>query len=297
MLGNVWSVAPVAVFRLSLGKSFVDERAYPPIENAYKNGDSQRSVLPLGKTSYCHRVGGLLELVRRAERVHQTVLLLRPLRHQLEVLILSDRRGYRWPVRRPVQRRLAAVLRTRKVQRESGTDRTGLKEQPMPSRFLLKSGRSFLKQLRSYRERPVKEATVESIFSKERLHFNQRTHAEFAPLVNGLFGYAGGSPNQEVPPILTESYAFPDPGYLNQLKPCGHCRKVFPSRTLQRIRPRLNHIRWKISQAFGQSASHLLTELTFRIQWLEAAQEVNDEQDLSIRRCALSWAALRQRAH
>jgi hypothetical protein len=43
--GSVQSAAPVTVLPLSLCKSFVHERAYPLIENEYKNGESQRSVL------------------------------------------------------------------------------------------------------------------------------------------------------------------------------------------------------------------------------------------------------------
>src|SRR5260370_6411557 len=45
MPGNVQNAAPATVFPLSLCKSFVHERAYPLIENEYKNGESQRSVL------------------------------------------------------------------------------------------------------------------------------------------------------------------------------------------------------------------------------------------------------------
>jgi hypothetical protein len=43
------------------------------------------------------------------------------LRHQPEVFTRSDRRGHRWPIHRPVQRRLAAVLRPRKVRRSDRT--------------------------------------------------------------------------------------------------------------------------------------------------------------------------------
>ena len=45
MPGSVLNAAPVTVFPLSLCKSFVHERTYPLIENEYKNGESQRSVL------------------------------------------------------------------------------------------------------------------------------------------------------------------------------------------------------------------------------------------------------------
>jgi hypothetical protein len=45
MPGNVQNAAPATVLPLSLCKSFVHERAYPLIENEYKNGESQRSVL------------------------------------------------------------------------------------------------------------------------------------------------------------------------------------------------------------------------------------------------------------
>ena len=45
MPGSVLNAAPVTVLPLSLCKSFVHERAYPLIENEYKNGESQRSVL------------------------------------------------------------------------------------------------------------------------------------------------------------------------------------------------------------------------------------------------------------
>ena len=45
MPGNVLNAAPVTVLPLSLCKSFVHERAYPLMENEYKNGESQRSVL------------------------------------------------------------------------------------------------------------------------------------------------------------------------------------------------------------------------------------------------------------
>jgi hypothetical protein len=44
MPGSVPNAAPVTVLPLSPCKSFVHERAYPLIENEYKNGESQRSV-------------------------------------------------------------------------------------------------------------------------------------------------------------------------------------------------------------------------------------------------------------
>ena len=45
MPGSVQNAAPTTVLPFSLCKSFVHERAYPLIENEYKNGESQRSVL------------------------------------------------------------------------------------------------------------------------------------------------------------------------------------------------------------------------------------------------------------
>ena len=45
MPGSVQNAAPVTVLPLSLCRSFAHERAYPFIENEYKNGESQRSVL------------------------------------------------------------------------------------------------------------------------------------------------------------------------------------------------------------------------------------------------------------
>jgi phage-related protein len=45
MPGNVQNAAPSTVLPQSLSRSFVHERAYPVIENEYKNGESQRSVL------------------------------------------------------------------------------------------------------------------------------------------------------------------------------------------------------------------------------------------------------------
>ena len=44
MPGSVLNAAPATVLPPSLCKSFVHERAYPLIENEYKNGESQRSV-------------------------------------------------------------------------------------------------------------------------------------------------------------------------------------------------------------------------------------------------------------
>ena len=45
MPGNVHNAAPTTVLPQSLSRAFVHERAYPLIENEYKNGESQRSVL------------------------------------------------------------------------------------------------------------------------------------------------------------------------------------------------------------------------------------------------------------
>ncbi len=45
MPGSVLNAAPATVLPLSLCRAFVHERAYPLIENEYKNGESQRSVL------------------------------------------------------------------------------------------------------------------------------------------------------------------------------------------------------------------------------------------------------------
>lgn len=45
MPGSVQNAAPVAVLPRSLCRTFVHERTYPLIENEYKNGESQRSVL------------------------------------------------------------------------------------------------------------------------------------------------------------------------------------------------------------------------------------------------------------
>ena len=44
MPGSVLNAAPATVLPPSLCKSFVHERAYPLIENEYKNGESQRSL-------------------------------------------------------------------------------------------------------------------------------------------------------------------------------------------------------------------------------------------------------------
>ena len=45
MPGSVLNAAPTTVLPQSLSRAFVHERAYPLIENEYKNGESQRSVL------------------------------------------------------------------------------------------------------------------------------------------------------------------------------------------------------------------------------------------------------------
>ena len=45
MPGSVLNAAPATVLPQSLCRTFVHERAYPLIENEYKNGESQRSVL------------------------------------------------------------------------------------------------------------------------------------------------------------------------------------------------------------------------------------------------------------
>ena len=45
MPGSVLNAAPSTVLPQSLCRTFVHERAYPLIENEYKNGESQRSVL------------------------------------------------------------------------------------------------------------------------------------------------------------------------------------------------------------------------------------------------------------
>jgi hypothetical protein len=45
MPGSVQNAAPTTVLPFSLCRSFVHERAYPLIENEYKNGESQRTVL------------------------------------------------------------------------------------------------------------------------------------------------------------------------------------------------------------------------------------------------------------
>jgi hypothetical protein len=45
MPGSVQNAAPSTVMPQSLSRAFAHERAYPLIENEYKNGESQRSVL------------------------------------------------------------------------------------------------------------------------------------------------------------------------------------------------------------------------------------------------------------
>ena len=45
MPGSVQNAAPATVLPQSLSRAFAHQRAYPMIENAYKNGESQRSVL------------------------------------------------------------------------------------------------------------------------------------------------------------------------------------------------------------------------------------------------------------
>ena len=45
MPGNVANAAPATVLPQSLCRAFTHERAYPLIENEYKDGESQRSVL------------------------------------------------------------------------------------------------------------------------------------------------------------------------------------------------------------------------------------------------------------
>ncbi len=45
MPGSVENAAPSTVLPQSLCRAFTHERAYPLIENEYKNGESQRSVL------------------------------------------------------------------------------------------------------------------------------------------------------------------------------------------------------------------------------------------------------------
>ena len=45
MPGSVQNAAPSTVLPQSLCRAFTHERAYPLIENEYKNGESQRSVL------------------------------------------------------------------------------------------------------------------------------------------------------------------------------------------------------------------------------------------------------------
>jgi phage-related protein len=45
MPGNVENAAPMVVIPQSLSRAFSHSRAYPLIENEYRNGESQRSVL------------------------------------------------------------------------------------------------------------------------------------------------------------------------------------------------------------------------------------------------------------
>jgi hypothetical protein len=45
MPGSVQNAAPATVLPPSLSRAFAHERAYPLVENEYKNGESQRSVL------------------------------------------------------------------------------------------------------------------------------------------------------------------------------------------------------------------------------------------------------------
>jgi len=45
MPGSVQNAVPATVLPQSLSRAFAHERAYPMIENEYKNGESQRSVL------------------------------------------------------------------------------------------------------------------------------------------------------------------------------------------------------------------------------------------------------------
>ena len=45
MPGSVANAAPATVLPQSLCRAFAHERSYPLIENEYKNGESQRSVL------------------------------------------------------------------------------------------------------------------------------------------------------------------------------------------------------------------------------------------------------------
>lgn len=44
MPGSVQNAAPLTVMPASLSRSFAHERAYPVVENEYRNGESQRSV-------------------------------------------------------------------------------------------------------------------------------------------------------------------------------------------------------------------------------------------------------------
>lgn len=45
MPGSVQNAAPTTVMPQSLSRAFAHERAYPVVENEYKNGESQRSAL------------------------------------------------------------------------------------------------------------------------------------------------------------------------------------------------------------------------------------------------------------
>jgi len=45
MPGSVANAAPATVLPVSLSRAFTHERSYPLVENEYKNGESQRSVL------------------------------------------------------------------------------------------------------------------------------------------------------------------------------------------------------------------------------------------------------------
>ncbi|MCZ2079930.1 MAG: hypothetical protein LC130_33595 [Bryobacterales bacterium] len=45
MPGSVQNAAPLTVLPVSLSRAFVHEREYPVLDNEYRNGESQRSVL------------------------------------------------------------------------------------------------------------------------------------------------------------------------------------------------------------------------------------------------------------
>jgi len=45
MPGSVQNAAPLTVLPASLSRAFVHEREYPVLDNEYRNGESQRSVL------------------------------------------------------------------------------------------------------------------------------------------------------------------------------------------------------------------------------------------------------------